>query len=28
MKLFQIFLEDPNGITVELNYFEDEQQAA
>lgn len=25
LKLFQMFVEDPNGITVELNYFEDEQ---
>ena len=28
LHLFQMFVEDPNGITVELNYFEDEQQAA
>ena len=21
MDLFQIFLEDPNGVTIELNYF-------
>ncbi|MDA0657099.1 MAG: glyoxalase, partial [Proteobacteria bacterium] len=21
MELYQVFLEDPNGITVELNYF-------
>ncbi|MEP4887331.1 MAG: hypothetical protein ABJ215_13240 [Alphaproteobacteria bacterium] len=26
--LFQIFIEDPNGITVELNYLADEQVAA
>ncbi|NQV54508.1 MAG: glyoxalase [Rhodospirillales bacterium] len=23
MKLFQIFAEDPNGVTVELNYWQD-----
>ena len=28
LNLFQIFIEDPNGITVELNYFADEQVAA
>lgn len=28
LDLFQIFLEDPNGITVELNYWASEQQAA
>ena len=28
LDLFQIFIEDPNGITVELNYFADEQVAA
>lgn len=28
LELFQIFVEDPNGVTVELNYFEDEQKAA
>lgn len=28
LDLYQIFVEDPNGITVELNYFADEQQAA
>lgn len=28
LDLFQIFIEDPNGITVELNYFADEQAAA
>ncbi len=28
LDLFQIFIEDPNGITVELNYWADEQQAA
>lgn len=28
LKLFQIFVEDPNGVTVELNYFAEEQQAA
>lgn len=27
LDLFQIFIEDPNGITVELNYFADEQAA-
>ena len=27
LDLFQIFIEDPNGITVELNYFTDEQAA-
>ena len=25
MDLYQLFLEDPNGITVELNYFRSEQ---
>ena len=25
MALYQLFLEDPNGITVELNYFASEQ---
>ena len=25
MDLYQIFLEDPNGITIELNYFSSEQ---
>ena len=25
MDLSQIFVEDPNGITIELNYFESEQ---
>ena len=25
MDLYQLFLEDPNGITVELNYFSSEQ---
>lgn len=28
LDLFQIFIEDPNGIMVELNYFADEQAAA
>ncbi len=28
MDLYQIFLEDPNGITVELNYWGVEQKAA
>ncbi len=28
MDLFQVFIEDPNGITVELNYWGEEQQAA
>lgn len=28
MGLHQVFLEDPNGITIELNYFEAEQKAA
>ena len=27
LDLFQIFIEDPNGITVELNYFADEKAA-
>jgi catechol 2,3-dioxygenase-like lactoylglutathione lyase family enzyme len=25
MDLYQLFLEDPNGITIELNYFSSEQ---
>jgi len=25
MNLFQVFVEDPNGITIELNYWGDEQ---
>ena len=28
MDLFQVFIEDPNGITVELNYWGEDQQAA
>lgn len=28
LDLFQIFVEDPNGVTVELNYFADEQKAS
>lgn len=28
LDLFQIFVEDPNGVTVELNYFAGEQKAA
>ena len=28
MDLFQVFVEDPNGITVELNYWAAEQRAA
>jgi catechol 2,3-dioxygenase-like lactoylglutathione lyase family enzyme len=28
LDLYQIFVEDPNGITVELNYFADAQKAA
>lgn len=28
LDLFQLFIVDPNGITVELNYFEVEQAAA
>lgn len=28
LELFQIFVEDPNGVTVELNYFDAEQKAA
>lgn len=28
LDLFQLFIEDPNGITVELNYFAEEQVAA
>jgi len=28
MDLFQVFVEDPNGITVELNYWGHKQQAA
>ena len=25
MDLYQLFLEDPNGVTIELNFFESEQ---
>lgn len=28
MDLFQIFVEDPNGITIELNYWGEDQAAA
>jgi catechol 2,3-dioxygenase-like lactoylglutathione lyase family enzyme len=28
MDLFQVFVEDPNGITVELNYWAEDQKAA
>lgn len=28
LELFQIFVEDPNGVTVELNYFAEEHKAA
>ena len=28
MNLFQVFVEDPNGITIELNYWGEEQAAA
>ena len=28
MDLFQVFVEDPNGITVELNYWAADQKAA
>jgi len=28
LELFQIFVEDPNGVTVEINYFADEQKTA
>ncbi len=28
MDLFQLFVEDPNGITVELNYWAEDQKAA
>ena len=28
MDLFQIFVEDPNGIMVELNYWDEDQAAA
>ena len=28
MNLFQIFVEDPNGITIELNYWGEEQAVA
>lgn len=28
MDLFQVFVEDPNGITVELNYWGHDQKAA
>ena len=27
MNLFQVFIEDPNGITFELNYWDEEQAA-
>ena len=27
MNLFQVFIEDPNGITIELNYWDGEQAA-
>mgnify|MGYP001198906288 FL=1 len=27
MNLFQVFIEDPNGITIELNYWDEEQAA-
>ena len=28
MDLFQVFVDDPNGITVELNYWAEDQKAA
>jgi len=28
LDLFQLFIEDPNGITVELNYFAEDELAA
>lgn len=28
LDLFQVFVEDPNGITVELNYWGDDQRVA
>jgi len=28
MNLFQVFIEDPNGVTIELNYWGEEQAAA
>ncbi len=28
MDLFQVFIEDPNGITIELNYWGDAQAAS
>jgi hypothetical protein len=28
MNLFQVFVEDPNGIPIELNYWGEEQVAA
>jgi hypothetical protein len=27
MNLFQVFIEDPNGITIELNYWDEDQAA-
>jgi|TARA_B100001013_G_scaffold19801_1_gene11120 hypothetical protein len=27
MNLFQVFIDDPNGITIELNYWNEEQAA-
>ena len=28
MDLFQVFVEDPNGITIELNYWAEDQKVA
>jgi len=28
MDLFQVFVDDPNGITIELNYWAEDQKAA
>ena len=28
MDLFQVFVDDPNGVTVELNYWAEDQKAA
>jgi hypothetical protein len=28
MNLFQVFVEDPNGITIELNYWGEDEPTA